>query len=309
VTVVEPPNQAPRAAFTSTPTNLAVAVDGRGSTDADGTVASYAWTWGDGTAAGSGATASHTYAAAGTYTVTLTVTDNAGATATTTRSVPVAAAPPAAGNAFASDAFQRTATGGLGTADLGGSWTAWAGATRQSVANGAAVLAMGKGTNTGSILALGRTDADVRTAFSLSSVPTGGGAMVYVGARQVDATNGYKARVRVLADGSVRVSMVKLAGTTDEVLIGSEVLLPGLTYTAGTELNVRVQASGTGTTNLALSVWATGTPEPAAPTLVRTDDTAALQVPGGISLGGYLSGSATAPVDVRFTEVRVTPVA
>ena len=107
----------------------------------------------------------------------------------------------------------------------------------------------------------------------------------------------------------MRVALVKLSGTTDEVLIGSEVLLPGLTYTPGTELNVRVQASGTGTTNLSLSVWATGTAEPATPTLVRTDDTAALQVPGGISLGGYLSGSATASVDVRFTEVRVTPVA
>jgi hypothetical protein len=168
---------------------------------------------------------------------------------------------------------------------------------------------MGKGTNTGSILPLGRTDADVRTAFSLSSVPTGGGAMVYVGARQVDQFLGYKARIRVLADGSVRVALVKLSGTTEEALIGSEVLIPGLTYTAGTELNVRVQSSGTGTTNLSLSVWATGAAEPATPTVVRTDDTAALQVAGGISLGGYLSGSATGPVDVRFTEVRVTPVA
>ncbi|MCZ2858120.1 hypothetical protein, partial [Blastococcus sp. VKM Ac-2987] len=62
-------------------------------------------------------------------------------------------------------------------------------------------------------------------------------------------------------------------------------------------------------TELALSVWAAGSAEPATPTLTRTDSTASLQAPGGVSLGGYLSGSATAPVDVRFTEVRVTPVA
>jgi hypothetical protein len=209
----------------------------------------------------------------------------------------------------AADAFERVVTGGLGTADSGGAWTSWAGASRQSVDGTAAVLAMAKGTNTGSILALGRTDADVRTTLSLSSVPTGGGAMVYVGARQMDSANGYKARVRVLADGSVRVAMVKLSGSTDEILIGSEVLLPGLTYTPGTELNVRVKASGTGTTNLSLSVWAAGAAEPATPTLTRTDDTAALQGPGGISLGGYLSGSATASVNVRFSEVRVSPVA
>ena len=315
---VEPPpaaNAAPTAEFTSTVADLAVSVDASASRDGDGTVAAYAWDFGDGTS-GTGVTASHQYAAAGTYTVGLTVTDDDGAVGSTQRAVTVVAPQqptdpevPAEPGVVAADAFDRTVTGGLGTADSGGQWTAWAGAARQSVKDGAAVLAMAKGTNTGSILALGRTDADVRTAFSLSSVPTGGGAMVYVGVRQVDQYSGYKARVRVLADGSVRAALVKLTGTTDEALVGSEVLLPGLTYTAGTELNVRVQASGTGTTDLALSVWATGKPEPTTPTLVRTDGTAALQVAGGISLGGYLSGSATSPVEVRFAEVRVTPVA
>ena len=305
-----PANVAPTAEFTSSVTDLKVTVDASATKDSDGTVTAYSWDFGDGSTT-TGATATHTYAAAGTYTVRLTVTDDDGATGTAQRSVTVKAAdqpaPPAV--AVAADAFERVVTGGLGTADSGGAWTSWAGATRQSVDGSAAVLAMAKGTNTGSILALGRTDADVRTTLSLESVPTGGGAMVYVGVRQMDSVNGYKARIRVLADGSVRAALLKLAGTSDEVLIGSEVLLPRLTYTPGMELDVRVKASGTGTTNLSLSVWAAGTAEPATPTLTRTDDTAALQVPGGISLGGYLSGSATASVNVRFTEVRVTPVA
>jgi len=55
-----------------------VAFDGRGSSDPDGTIASYAWSFGDGTTA-SGATASHAYGTAGTYTATLTVTDDLGA--------------------------------------------------------------------------------------------------------------------------------------------------------------------------------------------------------------------------------------
>jgi PKD repeat protein len=314
---VEPPvaNAAPTAEFTSAVSGLGVSVDGSGSRDGDGTIASYAWDFGDGST-GSGATATHPYATAGTYTVRLTVTDDDGAVGTAQRTVTVAApeqptepTEPTEPAVVAADAFDRTVTGGLGTADTGGPWTAWAGAARQSVKDGAAVLAMAKGTNTGALLAVGRTDADVRTAFSLSSVPTGGGAMVYVGVRQQNAYTGYKARVRVLADGSVRAALVKLAGTSDEALVGTEVLLPGLTYTAGTELNVRVQASGTGTTDLALSVWATGRPEPTTPMLVRTDGTAALQAAGGISLGGYLSASATSSVDVRFTEVRVHPVA
>ncbi|QHT54781.1 PKD domain-containing protein [Cellulomonas sp. H30R-01] len=92
VTVVAP-NQAPVAAFTATPTDLTVAVDGSASADADGTLTAHAWDFGDG-ATGTGATASHTYAAAGTYTVTLTVTDDRGDTGTTTREVTVAAPVP-----------------------------------------------------------------------------------------------------------------------------------------------------------------------------------------------------------------------
>jgi hypothetical protein len=66
--------------------------------------------------------------------------------------------------------------------------------------------------------------------------------------------------------------------------------------------------SGVGTTQLAATVWQAGTPEPGTPTVSRTDGTAALQAPGGLALSAYLSGSATTPVDVRFTSYAVTAV-
>jgi PKD repeat protein len=87
VTVV---NQAPVASFTVACTDLACTFDGTGSTDADGTIATYAWDFG-GLATATGATASYTFAAAGTYTVTLTVTDNLGATGSSAQAVTVTA--------------------------------------------------------------------------------------------------------------------------------------------------------------------------------------------------------------------------
>ena len=78
-------NQPPVAVANATPTSgsvpLSVAFSAAGSSDADGSIASYGWTFGDGSSA-SGSSTSHTYVGAGTYTATLTVTDNLGATGT-----------------------------------------------------------------------------------------------------------------------------------------------------------------------------------------------------------------------------------
>ncbi|GAB4082652.1 PKD domain-containing protein [Modestobacter muralis] len=313
-----PVNAKPTAVATSSTADLTATLDGSGSTDTDGTVTAWSWAFGDGASA-DGATVTHTYAAAGTYPVTLTVTDDDGATASVVRQVPVTApaapapepepTPPGAPAAVASDAFGRTVTGGLGTADLGGAWTATAGAARQSVTPGQAVFGLTPGTNTGSVLtAVSRTDADVRTRFSSTTTPGGTGTSVYVVGRRVAANQEYRARVRLLADGSIGVGVTRLAGTGTETLLGADVVLPGR-YTSGQELAVRFTVRGTGTTDLAVTVWPAGSPEPTTPTVARTDTTASLQAAGSVGLLGYLSGSATGPATLRFGDLTVRPVA
>jgi PKD repeat protein len=81
-------NAPPVASFTPVCIALTCALNGSGSSDVDGTVASYLWNFGDGTS-GSDATVSHTYAEAGNYTVTLSVTDDAAATNSQTQSLTV----------------------------------------------------------------------------------------------------------------------------------------------------------------------------------------------------------------------------
>jgi PKD repeat protein len=67
---------------------LSITFDASGSSDSDGTIASYAWNFGDGSL-GSGMKVSHIYGTTGSFTATLTVTDNRGGTSTT--SLPVTA--------------------------------------------------------------------------------------------------------------------------------------------------------------------------------------------------------------------------
>ena len=77
-------NQAPVADAAASPLRgtapLTVALDGSGSFDPDGTIASYGWTWSGGSV--SGQNAEIVLEDTGTYEVTLTVTDNSGAKAT-----------------------------------------------------------------------------------------------------------------------------------------------------------------------------------------------------------------------------------
>ena len=86
---VSAPNEPPVAVFAATVNGAVRGGGSAGSTDPDGTIATYAWDWGDGTALGSGATASHTYTQSGSYTIALTVTDNGGASTSVTHSVAV----------------------------------------------------------------------------------------------------------------------------------------------------------------------------------------------------------------------------
>lgn len=86
------PNQPPTAVFTAS-CHAAVTLhyclfDGKGSSDQDGTIASYAWDFGDGTT-GSGDLVFHDYGRSGSFTVTLTVTDDQGAASSTAKPVAV----------------------------------------------------------------------------------------------------------------------------------------------------------------------------------------------------------------------------
>lgn len=95
-----PPNRAPSATFTTSPTTpevgQTVSFDATASDDPDENISSYEWDFtDDGTTDASGETVSHEFSSGGDYTVSLTVTDAEGATDTATQSVTVVEPPTA----------------------------------------------------------------------------------------------------------------------------------------------------------------------------------------------------------------------
>jgi PKD repeat protein len=297
------PNTAPTAAFTSSVSGLTVSVDGSGSTDPEGPVASYAWDFGDGQT-GTGKTASRTYAAAGTYPVKLTVTDSAGATGTVTRTVTVSGGttPPPVG-AIAGDAFGREVTGGWGTADAGGAWAVVGTAANAVVTGGSGRLTAPAGTTIAAQLGISARDVALAADVALDKVPSGGGSFVGLGVRNVGA-NRYNAQLWFAADGTAMLSVFRVVNGAETDL--GDFVLPG-TYTAGSVVTVRFEASGSGTTALRAKAWASGSPEPTAWQLSVSDSTAALQTAGGLRTELYTSGRATAAQTLRLDNLWVGP--
>lgn len=292
-----PSNVAPTAAFTSSAAGLAATFDGSGSSDSDGTIASYAWNFGDGST-GIGATPSHSYGATGTYTVALTVTDNGGATGTVTHTVTVTA-PVLPPGAFATDDFTRTVVNGLGSADLGGAWTLKGTASAFSVTGTTALI---KNATAGStfeayLSSVSSDDTDVQVVVAPQSAITGSSAYLSLIGRRV-ATTDYRARVVIDPTGKVVIQAIAGSTTLKAVTVS------GLSYTAGDQLQLRLQVFGTSPTTVQARVWKVGTTEPSTWQVSTTDSTAGLQTAGSIGIGTYLGGAATTlPYSTTFDKL------
>lgn len=300
VTPVAPPvNQPPDASFTSQCVALTCNFDASASTDPEGAVAAYSWTFGDSTTA-TGVNPSHTYAAAGTRTVTLTVTDGGGLTDTVGHPVTVTAP---AGAPFASDGFTRTVSNGWGQADVGGTWRITGNATAFSVGGGTGNLRLAAPGNqiSANLPNLTETDTDLVLTITCDKVPTSSGLYLTVAGRVVSPGNEYRARARINGAGAVTLRLTRAVGGAETALT-SEIVLPGITYTAGSALTVRVQVTGTRPTVLRARIWNTPGAEPSTWPVAATDSTASLQSGGSLGLTTYLSTSTTnAPLLVRVS--------
>ena len=94
-------------------------------------------------------------------------------------------------------------------------------------------------------------------------------------------------------NGNVYLALLKINVTFTEQLIGSEVLVPGITYTPGTAYRIRLSTVGTQPTTLSAKLWPAASAEPGTWLVSATDASTGIQAPGGVGLHAVLSGSAT----------------
>jgi PKD repeat protein len=304
---IAPPggNTPPQASFTSSCTGLACIFDGAASQDPDGSIAGYLWDFGDGTTSTS-QPATKSYASAGSRTVTLTVTDNQGATAATRQVVTVTAP-----GVLASDAFGRTTSGGLGTADTGGAWSTTGSTANYSVSGGSGRLRLPAAGNSNYAYLGSVSSTATELYMELASDKAASGSGLYLSAigRRIAGAGEYRCKVAITASGTVNLSLVRTSATGAEITIQAAVAVAGVNYAVGDKLSVRLQVTGTGTTTIRARVWESGSTEPSTWQRSVTDTSAALQGPGAVGLATYLSGSATnAPVTVLVDNLQaVTP--
>ena len=295
VTVIAAPpvNTPPTAAFTANVADLTAGFDAAGSSDAEGQIASYTWAYGDGTS-GSGATSQHVYGLPGTYSVMLSVTDAGGLTGSASRSVTVTAPALAV---RASDDFARNVVNGWGSADAGGAWTLSGTASGFAVAAGVGTVRVAAGSGPTAILrSVSSTDTDMAMTLSPDRLATGSGLYLSVVGRRVPTAGDYRAKLRLLADGSMSLLVQRVTTGFVETSLSSTVV-PGLTYAAGTQLRVRLLVTGIAPTTVRAKVWKVGSPEPSWQ-VSGTDATAIFQGPGQLGLVTYLSSTATSAITV-----------
>jgi len=204
-------------------------------------------------------------------------------------------------DAVATDTFGRTTSGGWGSAEKGGAWALTGAASSFSVSGGSGRVAVPAGGTRSAVLAPA-TEADVDVLVSVATdKPVEGsfGQVFTLFTRRTEDGAAYGVRVRRSSDGTTRVGVVRTTGSSD-VLLGEEVLLPGVGPAPGQSLVLRLRAKGTSPTTISAKAWVVADGEPAAWLLTRTDATAALQGPGAVGLRASVSALSLSTSPVTF---------
>jgi hypothetical protein len=203
-------------------------------------------------------------------------------------------APPPPPPSSAADAFARVLTGGWGAADTGGPWALFGPVADFSVDGSAGLigLPLPDGAGHSAVLdGLSLTETNAAALMRVDRRAAGSNLYSWLSVRHQPSGAEYRARLRWGPAGTVHVGLAVVTGTAESFPIGE--VNTRLTYVAGTELMVRVQATGFAPTTVRVRVWRAGSPEPGTWMQTLTNSAGALQGAGSVALGARRSSGET----------------
>jgi glucose/arabinose dehydrogenase len=217
-------------------------------------------------------------------------------------------APPPQGTNVAADAFDRNTTNAWGTADTGGSYTLEGAAGAYFVTDdegGSMRMGAPGATRVAYLPGVSATDVDARVKITADKSTVAGNWYAYIQLRR-NGTSAFQPKIIVNANGTVSVQAGALVNGTESSL-GAAVVVPGLTFTPGTEIWLRAQVSGTNPTTIKVKAWLDGQAEPVNWQFSATSNAAALQTAGSVGLRTYAGSQVTnTPLVVTFDDFAVT---
>jgi CSLREA domain-containing protein len=231
--------------------------------------------------------------------VSATATDPLGNTSEMSRNVVRADVAPPPPPTSAADSFSRVLDGGWGAAESGGPWALFGPAADFSVDGSAGRISLPTATGPahGAVLdALSMAGTDAVTRLVVDRRAVVGNLYAWLSVRHQPTGGEYRARLRYAPGGAVYVGIAVVSGSAETFPSGE--VNTRLTYTAGTELLVRVRATGSSPTTVQVRVWRAGTPEPATWMQTTSGSTAGLQASGSVAVGARRSATETGGVAV-----------
>src|SRR6185369_6037100 len=176
---------------------------------------------------------------AGQY-LTATATDASGNTSEFAQSILVSSG--GGTTTYAADQFSRSISSGWGNANTGGTYTLTGTASNFAV-NGSAgsmTVPTAGGVLVAKLPSVAALDLNFIFRVKTDKPAAGNNMSAFFLARSVSSSSEYRGQIRISSSNAVYIRALKVVGGT-QTLLGTEVALPNLTYTAGTYIWMRGQ--------------------------------------------------------------------
>lgn len=200
----------------------------------------------------------------------------------------------ALGATVVSDAMNRTATGGWGKADVGGSY-GYADPTAFSVDGSRGVIRLpAPGQSRAATLPVTAGDQITTMSLGVSALPTSGNGVSVGLVVRNSGGRAYRATVRLQPAGKASLAVVRIDGSPSALTpIGTEVVLPAA-VAAGSMLTLQLSATGTAPVDIAAKAWPQGQPAPGWQITQQDSSAGRVSASGGNSVWAYASSSSQA---------------